>query len=217
MDANKEFFAPCMKALKDVLNEVGDDRDSFRNFVRQFLVDLATELKEPEKTQWNLKVMVNLVKNHKFTVLAIINQLLPLAKAMAEFGKVIIDIQQQQLRIQQQAITTRRRRHSQKKLIEDKGTSLQNELEQIPVTKIHSGDEQQVIRTMQKMSGWKLLAESTSSLYQQFLTKTAELPLPASEQTKVKAAVEAATAALANIFTAAEEEDEKRQLYSIGH
>ena len=216
MDANKEFVAPCMKALKDVLNEVGDDRDSFRNFVRKFLVDLATELKEPEKTQWNLKVMVNLVKNHKFTALAIINQLLPLAKAMAEFGKVI-DIQQQQLRIQQQAITTRRRRHSQKKLIEDKGTSLQNELEQIPVTKIHSGDEQQVIRTMQKMSGWKLLAESTSSLYQQFLTKTAVLPLPASEQTKVKAAVEAATAALANIFTAAEEEDEKRQLYSIGH
>ena len=83
-----------------------------------------------------------------------------------------------------------------------------------PQRYIH-GDEQQVIRTMQKMSGWKLLAESISSLYQQFLTKMAEFPLPVSEQTKVKAAVEAATAALANIVTGAEEEDEIRQLYFI--
>ena len=57
--------------------------------------------------------------------------------------------------------------------------------------------------------------ESISSLYQKFLTKTAEFPLPAPEQNKVEAAVEAAKFVLAGFASAVEEGGEKRQLYSL--
>lgn len=53
--------------------------------------------------------------------------------------------------------------------------------------------------------------KSNSSLNQKFLTKTADIPLPAPEQTKV----EAAKFVLAGFASAAEEDDEKKQLYTL--
>ena len=102
-----------------------------------------------------------------------------------------------------------------KKLVEEKCTELDDELEQISVTQLETGDEQQVTRTMQKLAGWKLQADAISSLYQEFLTKTALYPLPSGEQTQVCAAVQRTKSALSDIITAAEEEDLKRQLYSL--
>ena len=97
----------------------------------------------------------------------------------------------------------------------DKCTALDDELDQIPVTSLKTGDEQQVIRTMQKLAGWKLNLDAIDTLYQEFLTRTALFPLSESEQTEVAAAVETTKSSLSDIITAAEEEDLRRQLYTL--
>ena len=214
-----EHAAPSMK---DELCEVGEARDSYRDSVRKFLSDFAGELTTPEVTQWNadLKSLVDLVKANKFAILAKVNQLMPPAVPMTEFEKASIDLQQKQFALQQQAETNKKDEalaiaRPLKKLVLDRCAELDDDLDQIPVSQLVTGDEQQVTRTMQKLAGWKLQAESISSLYQEFLTKTALFQLPSGEQSQVSAAVLRTKSALADIITAAEQEDLKRQLYSL--
>ena len=80
---------------------------------------------------------------------------------------------------------------------------------------LKTGDEQQVVKVMHKLSDWKGQLESISLLHQQLLTKTALHPLPSEDQTLIDAAFERTKASLADIVTTAEEEDDRSQLYSL--
>ena len=100
-------------------------------------------------------------------------------------------------------------------MVLEKCSELDKELNQISVTELASGDDQLVTRTVQKLAGWRLQVESVNSLYQELLTKTALHPLASGEQSTVDAAVLRTKSSLADIVTAAEEEDLTRQLYSL--
>ena len=63
--------------------------------------------------------------------------------------------------------------------------------------------------------GWKQCLESVITLYQDFLTKTALFPLPHTEQSEVKVAVESLKTSLANFISVAREEDLTRKIYSL--
>ena len=159
------------------------------------------------------------MKKHMFDVFGKVTQL-AVARPMTEFEKATIKLQEKDIELKQLDSDSKRNEalavaKPLKKLVEEKCTELEEELDQIPVTELETGDEQQVIRTMQKLAGWKLQAESIGALYQEFLTRTALYPLPIGEQSKVAAAVARTKSALSAIVNAAEEEDLKRQLYSL--
>ena len=213
-----EDSAPFMK---EKLKEISDRRDIYRDAVRQFLSDFATDLITVEVEQWkvDMKGVVDLVKKHMFDVLGKVTRL-AVARPMTEFEKATIKLQEKDIELKQLDSDSKRNEalavaKPLKKLVEEKCTELEEELDQIPVTELETGDEQQVIRTMQKLAGWKLQAESIGALYQEFLTRTALYPLPIGEQSKVAAAVARTKSALSAIVNAAEEEDLKRQLYSL--
>ena len=135
---------------------------------------------------------------------------------MSEFEKETIALQKQQLELQQNAESSKHKEAEAiaqplKRLLIEKCTNL----EQIPVTMLKTGDEQQVVKVMHKLSDWKGQLESISLLHQQLLTKTALHPLPSEDQTLIDAAFERTKASLADIVTTAEEEDDRRQLYSL--
>ena len=92
---------------------------------------------------------------------------------------------------------------------------LDGELELTPVNKLTEGDEQQVTRTMLKLAGWRSQMETITTMHQDLLTKTALHQLPASEKSEVTAAVERTKTSLDSIATTAEDEDLRRQLYSL--
>ena len=102
-----------------------------------------------------------------------------------------------------------------RKLVIEKCTALDNELELFPADKLKTGDEQLVTRTMLKLAGWRNQMESISVLYQELLTKTAVHKLPEAQKAEVAASFEGTKATLDNVAITAEEEDLRRQLYSL--
>ena len=208
--------------MKDELKEISDVRDAYREAVRKFLSDFVSELIEAEVTQWkaDMKSVVDIVKQHKLTVLDKVGQLQPAAATMTEYEKASIKIQEKTYALKQQESDKSRNEALAVakpliKLVEEKCSELDDELAQITVMQLETGDEQQVTRTMQKLAGWKLQVEAITSLYQEFLTRTALHPIDPGDQIKVSAAVQRTKSALSDIIAAAEDEDMKRQLYSL--
>ena len=79
---------------------------------------------------------------------------------MSEFEKASINLQKQQLEIQQKAVESKKQdalavAAPLKKLILDKCSMLDNELELTPVLNLKGGDEQLISRTMHKLARWK--------------------------------------------------------------
>ena len=139
---------------------------------------------------------------------------------MTEFEKASIKIQEKQLELQTNIIEAQKSEALAiaaplKKLLLEKCTDLSDELDQVSVSSLKEGDDQQVTQVVLKLTGWKLRLDSVLTLYQEFLTKTAVHPLPGAEQSEVAVAVEALKTSLTNIISVAEEEDNKRQLYSL--
>ena len=147
-----------------------------------------------------------------------VNQLIP--APMSEFEKASIQLQQKQFLLQQQAVDARRNEvfavsRPLKKLVLEKCGDIEGELELVTLSDLESGDDQQVTRIMHKLSGWKLQVESLNNIYQELLTKTAVHPLESSEQAEVSAAVLRVKSSLADIVSTAEDEDLKKELYSL--
>ena len=222
-DLDPEFIskdsAPSMAAE---LDKIGSVRDEYRNAIRSFMSDYNAELSGPELEQWkhDMEAVLNRVKKHKFDVLACVNKFTPQAAPMSEFEKETIALQKQQLELQQNTESSKQKEAEAiaqplKKLLIEKCNNLDEDLEQISVTMLKTGDEQQVVKVMHKLSDWKGQLESISVLHQQLLTKTALHPLPSEDQTQIDAAFERTKASLADIVTTAEEEDDRRQLYSL--
>ena len=204
------------------LDKIGSARDEYRNSMRSFMSDYKAELSGPELEQWkhDMEAVLNRVTKHKFDVLACVNKFTPQSAPMSEFEKETIALQKQQLELQQNAESSKHKEAEAiaqplKRLLIEKCTNLDEDLEQIPVTMLKTGDEQQVVKVMHKLSDWKGQLESISLLHQQLLTKTALHPLPSEDQTLIDAAFERTKASLADIVTTAEEEDDRRQLYSL--
>ena len=78
-----------------------------------------------------------------------------------------------------------------------------------------TGDDQLVTRTMLKLAGWKSSMLAISSLYQEFLSRTALHKLSDDEHTAVTSAVDKTKTLLADIVSIAEDQDMKRQLFSL--
>ena len=190
--------------------------------MRSFMSDYKAELSGPELEKWkhDMEAVLNRVTKHKFDVLACVNKFTPQSAPMSEFEKETIALQKQQLELQQNAESSKHKEAEAiaqplKRLLIEKCTNLDEDLEQIPVTMLKTGDEQQVVKVMHKLSDWKGQLESISLLHQQLLTKTALHPLPSEDQTLIDAAFERTKASLADIVTTVEEEDDRRQLYSL--
>ena len=209
-------------AMEREIEKIEVGRNNYRNAVRQFLQDFDGVLTDPEKEQWKsvMKSTVNKVNTHKMTVLDKVNQLTPKVVPMSEFEKETIDIQKQQLLLQQKAADTRKEESLAvakplMKLIVERCGQLQDELDQVSVSQLQDGDDQQITRVILKISGWKQQMNSITMLNQDLVTKTALFPLSANEQSELTATVERVKASLADITTTAEDEDLSRQLYSL--
>ena len=133
--------------------------------VRKFLSTYSEAINSPEKQQWDadLKSVVSLVNQHKFTVLAKVNKLMPASSRMSAFEQASIDLQRQQLALQQQEANNKQEEAVKiaqplKTLIIEKCTDLDSELELVSVGELATGDDSLVTRTMQKLSAWKTVS-----------------------------------------------------------
>ena len=88
-------------------------------------------------------------------------------------------------------------------------------MDQTTSPQLQSGDDQLVTKTMLMLAEWKAKMESVRTTYQEFLTTTAVFRLAETEHVAISAAVERTKDSLANIVSIAEDEDEKRQLFSL--
>ena len=214
-----EFTASHMSAK---LNDITTARDQYRSSVRNFLETFKEILTEPdaEKLRSEMKSVLANVRSHESVVFTKITQVTAKPVEMTEFEKTTIELQRKQIQIQQETIDSQRKEvlaaaSPLRKLILEKCSALDGELELVTVTQLQEGDEQQVTRIMLKLAGWRTQLESITSMHQELLTKTALHELPASEKSEVTAAVETTKASLETIATTAEDEDVKRQLYSL--
>ena len=209
-------------SMRDELEKIGETRDRYRSGVRKFVKEYADSLGSPEKLQWesDMKNVVTLVNQHKFNVMAKVNQLLPAASRMTAFEHASIELQKKQLEIQQTEASSKKDEaiataQPLKTLILEKCNDLDSDLEQISVGELVTGDDLFVTRTMQKLSDWKRSLESITSTYQDFQTKTAVHKLSDSEHSAVNSAVEKTKSLLGDIISVAEDQDQKRQLFSL--
>ena len=134
---------------------------------------------------------------------------------MSEF-----DLKQQQINLQQLAIDSKKDESlgvakPLHRLVIEKCVELEDELVQITVSQLRTGEDQLVSRTMAKLSGWKSTLQSIRSLYQDFQTKTAVHKLSSDEHTTIYAAVERTKVTLSEIVSITEDQDQQRQLFSL--
>ena len=209
-------------SMNNELKEIASARDEFRNGVRNLLKTFRSELTQPEIDQWNadLDSTVKLVQAHKFSVLEKVNQLLPPVTPMSEFEKESIELQKRQLKLQEDAISSQKTEalaiaKPLKTLLLDKCTELEEELGETPVTTLQSGDDQLVTKVMLRLGSWRIKMDSIRQTYQDFQTKTAVHKLDSSDHSAVDAAVLRVKDSLTFLETTAEEEDDKRQLFSL--
>ena len=218
-DLIDEFSALSMD---NELQKINEAKDKYRDAVRNFLTDFSGEVVDTERDAWNAEVksLVDDVKKKRFSVLSKVNQLLPRPAPMSEFEKASIALQEKQFNLQQQAADARRNdvyavSRPLKKLVLEKVEEIEAELDQVSIPAMVTGDDQHITRIMQKLAGWKLQVESLNNLYQDLLVKTAVHPLDSKEQSEVSAAVIRVKDTLAKIVSTAEDEDLKRELYSL--
>ena len=211
--------APCMK---EELEKINHARNKFRKAVRKFLLEHSDSLSSPEKLQWeaDMSSVVSLVNQHKFQVMAKVNQLVPAPAPMSAFEQATIELQRQQLALQQSEIDSKKEEalaiaRPLKSSVMEKCNELDLELDQVSVGELVSGEDQLISRTMQKLSGWKSSLQGIDNLYQDFLIKTAVHRLQESDHTAVSAAVEKTKSLLADIASIAEDQDQKRHLFSL--
>ena len=219
-------MAPSMDSELDKINQA---KNQYRNSVRDLLVKFKDDLSSSEQEQLSLEMenLVKTVNTHKFSVLAKVNDLVPASHPMSEFEKASMNLQKKQLELQQKQLDLQLKAGDSrkdeayalarplKKLILEKCTQLDEELEQIPITHLSAGDDQQITRTMLKLSSWQQTLENIVSVNRELSEKTAIYPLPEAEQAEVSSAIETTKALFTNVKSTAEEEDLTRQLYSL--
>ena len=88
---------------------------------------------------------------------------------MSAFEKASIEIQQQQLALQQSEQSSKQKEAEAiakplVKLIKEKCTALDDELEQVTINQLKTGDEQQVVKVMHKLAGWKTQTQYRSCI-----------------------------------------------------
>ena len=108
-----------------------------------------------------MAAVVNLVNQHKFKVMAKVNQVMPPAAPMSAFEQATIELQKQQLALQEQEVASKRDEalavaQPLRKLIMEKCVELDEELDQVTATQLVIGEDQVVSRTMLKLSGWRV-------------------------------------------------------------
>ena len=218
--------APSMDNELEKINKL---KTKYRSSVRDILSKFDEELSliEKEKLKADMKKLVDTVIAHKFSVLAKVNKLLPPTNPMSQFEKATMEMQQKQLDLQQKQLdmqaeaadSRKKEAHALarplKKLIIEKCGELDDELEQISVTGLPTVDDQTVTRTMLKLSSWQSKLESIVSINKDFSEKTAVYPLPEEEHSELTSALESTKASFVNLKTTVEEEDIRRQLYSL--
>jgi hypothetical protein len=98
-----QVSAPSMKGE---LKEISTVKDEFRQAVRSHLNQFASELTSTEKTQReaDLSSTLNVVQAHKFGVLEKMNHFLPPAAPISEFERETIELQKRQLKTQEDAV-----------------------------------------------------------------------------------------------------------------
>ena len=167
-----------------------------------------------------MQCVVNLVNQHKFKVMEKVSQVAPAPAQMTEFEQATIELQREQIALQRQEVASKKEealavaKPLQAAVIE-KCSELDMELDQVSVGELTTCDDQLVTRTMLKLTGWKSSIQVISSLYQDFQTKTALHRLTEEEHNTTDAAVEKTKALLADITSVAEDQDHKRQLFSL--
>ena len=80
--------------MKEELQHINEARNVYRKGVRKFLQDHTDELSSSEKLAWesDMAVVVNLVNQHKFNVMAKVNQVAPPPTPMSAFELATIDL-----------------------------------------------------------------------------------------------------------------------------
>ena len=176
-DMITELSAPLMQGELDKIAVV---RDEYRKEVRAFLSQFTNELVSTEKSAWeaDLTSLLNIVKTHKFRVLEKVSSFTQQATPMTEFERESIELKKKKLNLRMEALEGKKNEalavaQPLKQLITTKCTELDEELEQITSARILEGDDQLVIKTMQKLAGWKASMESIRVTYQEFQTTTA--------------------------------------------
>ena len=208
--------------MRDELEKIGNTRDKYRTGIRKFLVEYSQSVSPSEKLQWetDMKNLVSLVNKHKFNVMAKVSQLVPATARMSAFEQATIELHKKQLELQQQEVSNKKDEaiaiaQPLKASIIEKCNDLDLELEQVSVGELVTGDDMLVMRIMQKLSGWKLSLQAVLSTYQEFQTKTAVHKLPDSDHELVTAAVDKTKSLLGDIVSIAEDQDQKRNLFSL--
>ena len=215
--------------MKEEIQEINEARNDYRKAVRKFLKDFNSELTSPQSLQWetDMTAVVNLVNQHKSDVMTKVNELVPPAAPISESEQTKIDLKKQQIALQQQQLALQQQQIDSKKdealaiaqplktLVMDKCSELDLELDQISVGELVTGEDQLVSRTMQKLSDWKSSLQSITNLYQDFRIRTAVHKLSDTEHTTVTASVERTKSLLSDIVSIAEDQDQKRQLFSL--
>ena len=145
---------------------------------------------------------------------------MPQPAPMSVFEKEMLVIEKRKMKMNEDALDTKRSdalatAKPLKQLVMELCTELDEELDQTTSAQLQSGDDQLVTKTMLRLAGWKSKMESVRTTHQEFLTTTAVFRLPETEHVAVSAAVERTKESLADIVTIAEDEDEKRQLFSL--
>ena len=164
--------------------------------------------------------MVSLVNEHKFKVMGRVNDLVPPAAPMSDFEKSTIDLQRQQLLLQQQEVDSKKEEalaaaEPVRKSVLEKFKELDEDLEQICVGELVTGEDQFVSRVIFKLSDWRCKLDTISSLFQDFQTRTAVNRMPEKDHNEVNAAYERTKTSLTSIVSVAEDQDLKRQLFSL--
>ena len=89
------------------------------------------------------------------------------------------------------------------------------ELEQISVGELVTGEDHLISRTMHKLATWRACLSVITSMYQEFQSKTAVHKLTDDEHSEVTAGVEKTKSLLMDIISVSEDQDKKRQLFSL--
>ena len=211
--------APSMKEELEKINSV---RNKYRKEVRLFLSNHASsitpDLKQLMDTE--LKELVDLVNKHKFDVLGKVNSLMSATTPMSPYEEAVISIQKQQLALQEKELENRKNEalataQPIKDAIIEKCSDLDLELEQVSVGELATGEDHIVTWVMLKLTEWQDKLQSIDSLYQDLQVKTAVYRMADADHSAVSAAVEKTKSLLLDIKSIAEDQDIKRQLFSL--
>ena len=180
-DCNPELItADTAPSMKEELEKINAARNEYRKAVRKVIADTATPIEASQKQQLesDLASVVKLVNEHKFKVMAKVNQLAPVLSTMSAFEAASIELQRQQLALQQQQLDGRKEEATAvaKPLLDsivEKCSELDMELDEVSVGELVTGEDHMITRIMLKLSTWKASLQAITVAYQDFQAKTA--------------------------------------------